>query len=462
MMRFVARRWLPPVLSVLLLCVAACSRDKPSAPDRSASQTADTIAGADIAAGRRIALVVGNSRYASSPLINPANDAELVSMTLMQVGFEVRLVQDGDQRAMKRAIQEFGSTLEAAGSSAVGLFYYAGHGVQLNGRNYLIPVGAEIQRDADVEIEAVSADWVIEQMRYARNRLNFLILDACRNNPFARSFRSADRGLAKMDAPAGVLIAYSTAPGDVAADGEGRNSPYSEALAEAIHGSSEPAELMFKRVRDQVRRNTASRQTPWESSSLTGDNFYFAQRPVIGAGAEAATDVGIPSATRETPAPLPEGATPVSAAPVPPSAPATSPPAPQPQSAAAYVPVEALTEPAMPAQVVPVASPQEPRYAGPPDDPATAPGTLCTRAAGRWRIDGEKTSGLVRLDADHTGASAAKFRKPASKLTWTCDVPSRRVIVHFDNGLEHRLTVDYIERLMFGSDNEGEALGYIR
>lgn len=461
-MGFAARRWLPPVLSVLMVLVAACSRDKPSAPDRSAPTVGQAIEGLDGAAGRRIALVVGNSRYASSPLTNPANDAELISMTLMQVGFEVRLVQDGDQRAMKRAIQEFGSTLEAAGSSAVGLFYYAGHGVQLNGRNYLIPVGAEIQRDADVEIEAVSADWVIEQMRYARNRLNFLILDACRNNPFARSFRSADRGLAKMDAPAGVLIAYSTAPGDVAADGEGRNSPYSEALAEAIHGSNEPAELMFKRVRDQVRRSTSSRQTPWESSSLTGDNFYFAQRSVGAGNVETNVAVGPPATTRETPSPAAEVAPQVSAPLAPAAAPVPSPPAAQPQGVTAYAPVEALEEPDMPAQVIPVGSPQEPRYAGPPDDPSTAPGTLCTRAAGRWRIDGDRTSGLVRLDADHTGASAAKFSKPASKLTWTCDVPTRRLIVHFDNGLEHRLTIDYIERLMFGGDNEGEALSYNR
>src|ERR1700722_3917194 len=181
----------------------------------------------------RITLVIGNNQYASSPLINPTHDADLIAKTLTRLGFEVHLIKDGSQVQIKRAIQAFGADLENGGPDAVGLFYYAGHGLQMNGRNYLIPVGAHIERDADVEIEAVSADWVLEEMRYARNRLNFIILDACRNNPFARSFRGGSSGLARMDAPAGVLIAYSTAPGEVAEDGAGVNSPYSEALAHA-------------------------------------------------------------------------------------------------------------------------------------------------------------------------------------------------------------------------------------
>ena len=182
----------------------------------------------------RIALVIGNSDYASGPLPNPANDAKLIGEALTGLGFDVIARRNADQVTMKRAIQEFGSRLEKAGPGAVGLFYYAGHGVQLSGRNYLIPTTARIDREGDVEIEAVSADWVIEQMRYARNRLNIVILDACRNNPFTRSMRSVDHGLATMDAPAGILIAYSTAPGAVAADGAGRNSPYTEALTQAM------------------------------------------------------------------------------------------------------------------------------------------------------------------------------------------------------------------------------------
>jgi formylglycine-generating enzyme required for sulfatase activity len=223
----------------------------------------------------RIALVIGNSDYSSGSLPNPANDAKLIGDALTTLGFDVIARRNADQITMKRAIQEFGSRLEKAGPSAVGLFYYAGHGVQLSGRNYLIPTTARIEREGDVEIEAVSADWVIEQMRYARNRLNIVILDACRNNPFTRSMRSVDHGLATMDAPAGILIAYSTAPGAVAADGTGRNSPYTEALTHAMRDMHEPVEQVFKHVRVGVMTATAGKQVPWESSSLTGD-FYFA------------------------------------------------------------------------------------------------------------------------------------------------------------------------------------------
>jgi uncharacterized caspase-like protein/formylglycine-generating enzyme required for sulfatase activity len=227
------------------------------------------------AAEPRIALVIGNSDYPSGPLLNPVNDAKVIADTLGGLGFEVILRRNADQTAMKRAIEDFGSRLEQAGPNAVGLFYYAGHGVALAGRNYLIPTTARIEREGDVEIEAVSADWVIEQMRYARNRLNIVILDACRNNPFTRSMRSATQGLATMDAPAGILIAYSTAPGEVAADGSGRNSPYTDALSRAMRDVHEPVEQVFKRTRIAVMSVTSGKQTPWEASSLTGD-FYFA------------------------------------------------------------------------------------------------------------------------------------------------------------------------------------------
>jgi formylglycine-generating enzyme required for sulfatase activity len=231
---------------------------------------------AAMSAETRIALVIGNSEYSSGPLPNPANDAKMISETLNNLGFDVVTRRNADQNTMKRAIQDFGARLEKAGPQAVGLFYYAGHGVQLNGRNYLIPTTAQIEREGDVEIEAVSADWVIEQMRYARNRLNIVILDACRNNPFTRSMRSVDHGLATMDAPAGILIAYSTAPGAVAADGSGRNSPYTEALSQAMRNLHEPVEQVFKHVRVGVMGATSGKQVPWESSSLTGD-FYFAE-----------------------------------------------------------------------------------------------------------------------------------------------------------------------------------------
>jgi formylglycine-generating enzyme required for sulfatase activity len=251
-----------------------------------------------LSAETRIALVIGNSDYSSGPLPNPANDAKMIGETLNNLGFEVIARRNADQNTMKRAIQEFGARLEKGGPAAVGLFYYAGHGVQLNGRNYLIPTTAQIEREGDVEIEAVSADWVIEQMRYARNRLNIVILDACRNNPFTRSMRSVDHGLATMDAPAGILIAYSTAPGAVAADGSGRNSPYTEALSKAMRDLHEPVEQVFKRVRVGVMSATSGKQVPWESSSLTGD-FYFAAQNQIAAAAPSA-----PVTNAQTPAPV--------------------------------------------------------------------------------------------------------------------------------------------------------------
>lgn len=236
------------------------------------------------AAAAKVALVIGNSEYPSGPLPNPANDAKLMADTLEALGFDVILRRNADQITMKRAIQDFGARLEKAGPAGVGLFFYAGHGAQLNGRNYLIPTTARIEREGDVEIEAVSADWVIEQMRFARNGLNFVVLDACRNNPFTRSMRSVDRGLATMDAPAGILIAYSTAPGSVAADGDGRNSPYTEALSKAMRESQEPVEQVFKHVRVSVMHATSGKQVPWESSSLTGDFFFTPPAKASGAG----------------------------------------------------------------------------------------------------------------------------------------------------------------------------------
>src|SRR5450631_1884439 len=253
------------------------------------------------AAETRVALVIGNSDYASGPLSNPANDAKLIGDELANLGFDVIARRNADQTTMKRAIQEFGARLEKAGPDSVGLFYYAGHGVQLNGRNYLIPTTARIEREGDVEIEAVSADWVIEQMRFARNRLNIVILDACRNNPFTRSMRSVDHGLATMDAPAGILIAYSTAPGAVAADGSGRNSPYTEALSQAMRDLHEPVEQVFKHVRVGVMSATSGKQVPWESSSLTGDFYFAAPRAAPAAPAPATAPSTAPQSVAAEP-----------------------------------------------------------------------------------------------------------------------------------------------------------------
>lgn len=223
----------------------------------------------------RVALVIGNGAYKNAgPLKNPSNDARRMSETLGRLGFTVLAFEDLDQAGMKRAVRDFAGKLEAAGRDTVGLVFYAGHGIQLNGANYFIPVDAEIEKEGDVAIESISADDVMVALGNARNRLNIVILDACRNNPFARSFRSGARGLARLDAPVGSMVAFSTAPGQVAADGEGDNSPYTSALVDVLAQPGMKIEDVFKRVRERVYESSGGQQVPWESSSILGD-FYF-------------------------------------------------------------------------------------------------------------------------------------------------------------------------------------------
>ncbi|WP_425406141.1 caspase family protein [Hwanghaeella sp.] len=258
------------------------------------------MATASHASPARLALVLGNGDYEFGRLKNPANDAALIAQSLRDVGFEVFEYLEADQRDMKRAIVNFGRELGEAGEDAVGLVYYAGHGVQFGGENYMIPVGAQIEDELDIDIEGIRASTLLTALDRAGNRLNIVILDACRNNPFAASSRSAAQGLARMDAPSGTLLAYSTSPGNVAVDGSGRNSPYTQALARAIREPGTKVEDVFKRVRIAVMERTNEKQVPWESSSLTGD-FYFteaapeqpaAQSVVQPAPAPAAEPVG--------------------------------------------------------------------------------------------------------------------------------------------------------------------------
>jgi uncharacterized caspase-like protein len=191
-----------------------------------------------MAVERRIAFVIGNGAYKAVPALpNAVGDATLIAGTLRGRGFEVIERTDTTQREMKKAIKAFGDLLGEAGADGVGLFYYAGHGVQAGGINYLVPLAAEIADESDLDIEAVSANAVLGKMEYAGSTLNFVILDACRNNPYASGFRSVGRGLARMLAPRGSLVSYATEPGGVAADGTGANSPYTTALAEAMTGS---------------------------------------------------------------------------------------------------------------------------------------------------------------------------------------------------------------------------------
>lgn len=235
-----------------------------------------------VGTGKRLALVIGNGGYRDAPLKNPVNDARALAAGLSALGFEVLKGENLGQRDMTRLIARFGERL--AGHD-VGMFFFAGHGIQIRGKNYLIPVDAQIASENSVRAEAVDVDAVLDQL--SSSPLNVVILDACRNNPFERRFRSVSGGLAQMDAPRGTLIAYATAPGKVAQDGEGANSTYTTALLKALGEPGLPVETVFKRVRAEVARVTGDNQVPWEASSLTGD-FYFAL-PVAPTPAPAAT-----------------------------------------------------------------------------------------------------------------------------------------------------------------------------
>ena len=216
----------------------------------------------------RLALVIGNSAYRESPLRNPVNDVRAMAQRFRELGFTVLAHENATKKTMEAAIIEFGRRLAEGG---VGAFYYAGHGLQVRGRNYLVPVDAEIDDEASTRVAAVDVELLLEQMAEAKNRVNMVILDACRNNPFERRMRGASRGLAAVDAARGTLVAYATAPGSVAADGDGANGLYTEELLQALREPGLKVEEVFKRVRVNVARRSKGAQTPWESSSLTGD-----------------------------------------------------------------------------------------------------------------------------------------------------------------------------------------------
>ncbi|WP_299809438.1 caspase family protein [uncultured Roseibium sp.] len=231
----------------------------------------------------RLALVIGNGAYSNvTALDNPVNDAVLMADSLRQVGFDVTLITEATQDKLIRAISDFGRRLREAGDDATGLFYYAGHGVQSFGSNYLLPVDIELRDAADLSLVGVPANAVLRQMFSARNQTNIVILDACRNNPFSAIPDLTDNGLAEMKAPTGTYLAYSTAPGEIAVDGGGSNSPFTEALARRLSTPGVPIEALFKDVRVEVLEATGGNQTPWDTSSLTVD-FQFAPAVVLSA-----------------------------------------------------------------------------------------------------------------------------------------------------------------------------------
>ena len=220
---------------------------------------------------RRIALVIGNGAYVTGPLHNPVNDATDVAATLRQLGFHVMLLTDATERDMKEVLGQFGKALR---SGDVGVFYFAGHGVQIEGQNYLIPARAQIATEHDVEYEAVAVGQVLDTMEEAGNKLNIVILDACRNNPYGRRWRSIQGGLAPMQEGRGMLIAYAAASGQVALEGKERNSPYTKYLVKFLQEPGLSVEQVFKHVRVAVEAETRGLQIPWEATSLRED-FYF-------------------------------------------------------------------------------------------------------------------------------------------------------------------------------------------
>jgi hypothetical protein len=266
---------------------------------------AATRSGDPAADARRIALVVGNSAYQHvSRLDNPAKDANGIAQTLTSLGFELvggKAQLDLDKTAMEAAIRRFGEMLRSGG---VGLFYYAGHGLQVRGVNYLVPVSANPAREADIDFELVDANLVLRQMEDASTRLNIVILDACRNNPFGgRGLRSVSTGLAQMQAPEGTIISYATQPGNVALDGNDGHSPFAKALMTTLVTPGLNVLDTFNKVGVAVKRDTGGSQQPWVSNSPIDGDFYFK-----GGGGGAAVAGGTPPAPAPAPTPTPSPA----------------------------------------------------------------------------------------------------------------------------------------------------------
>ena len=247
-------------------------------PSKDSAQTSTLTVSTDITFyknERKTALVIGNGTYKTGPLKNAVNDALDMAATLSEKGFKVILKQNASRADMREAIREFGKEIKEGG---VGLFYYSGHGLQVDGTNYLVPIDANVEMKAEVAEECISASTVLRVMEYSGNRINVIILDACRNTPFRSFSRSDEKGITKMDAPRGAkqgsIIAFSTAPGDVASDGEGRNGVYTSKLLKYMNTPGLTLEEVFKKVRIDVSAESQGAQIPWENNSLIGD-FYF-------------------------------------------------------------------------------------------------------------------------------------------------------------------------------------------
>ncbi len=242
---------------------------------------------------KNYALLIGNSHYSIGELDNPANDASDLANTLRAIGFETTVKVNVDSSAMKSLIRDFGEKLK--NNDGIGLFFFAGHGVQVNGENYMLPVGFPFKNEQDVEKNAVQANMILRYMEDSKNRVNVVVLDACRNNPFIKTRSLKTRGLAPMDAPSGSLVAFSTAPGTEASDGSGRNGLYTKHLMANVKLPGLTVEQVFKRTREGVEteseREIGRKQSPREESSLKGGDMYFVPPVVKKEGGASSAEV---------------------------------------------------------------------------------------------------------------------------------------------------------------------------
>jgi len=249
----------------------------------------------------RLALVIGQSAYRSVPALpNPANDAKAVTQLLTDSGFEVSTASDLSQGQMREVVSDFAGKVAAKGADTVALVFYAGHGLQIDGENFLVPIDIDPKREADIPIQAVRLNDILNTLTSVPSKMRILMLDACRNNPFP-DLKTAGSGLAIVDAKVGApgtFLSFSTSPGAVAEDGSGSNSPYTNALLAAGKEQNIPIEETFKRVRLAVNKVTEGRQTPWDSSSLTED-FRFSGTSIAGPKPAAAPKKSVAEWTRD-------------------------------------------------------------------------------------------------------------------------------------------------------------------
>jgi uncharacterized caspase-like protein len=276
-----------------------------------ASLAASLLLALPAAAEKRVALVVGNSAYKEvGTLANPVNDASEIASALKASGFDVILGTNVDKRAFDNKVRDFAGLLESAD---VAIFFYAGHGLQVAGRNYLIPVDAHLQGERDLDFDAENLDFILKQMELGRaDKTNIVFLDACRDNPFSQNLArsmgtrsiSIGKGLAQVDTGVGTFIAYSTQPGNVALDGKGKNSPFTAALAKHVREPGRDLTSVMIETRKDVLAATGGKQVPWDHSALTGE-FYFqptaAQRSATASpGETAAPATPAPRSPEET------------------------------------------------------------------------------------------------------------------------------------------------------------------